>query len=117
MIAELKAKARKILEQSKLRYEKEKALMELDRTKRVKDIEIKKAQVLGEIEGNKVKQYVECLGRDTLVQLAKAGPEQQAEILNSLGLKGYMIMDSNNPINLFQQANGIINQLPANNLK
>jgi len=70
--------------------------------------------VLGEIESNKFKQYVECLGRDTLVQLSKAGPELQAEILNSLGLKGYMIMDANNPINLFQSANGIMSQLPVN---
>jgi major vault protein len=46
-----------------------------------------------------------------LVQLSKAGPELQAEILGSLGLKGYMIMDSNNPINLFQSANGIVNSV------
>ena len=67
---------------------------------------------MGEIEGGKFKQFVDCLGRETLVELAKAGPELQAEILQSLGLKGYMIMDSNNPINLFSSASGITNSLP-----
>ena len=86
----------------------------MDRSRKLKDLEIKKASVLGEIEANKFKQYVDCLGRGTLVELSKAGPELQAEILNSLGLKGYMIMDSNNPINLFQSANGITSNLPIN---
>lgn len=83
------------------------------RVKRLKELEIRKAKDLGEIEGGKFKQYVECLGRDTLVQLSRAGPELQAEILGSLGLKGYMIMDSNNPINLFSSASGIVNALPV----
>jgi major vault protein len=74
---------------------------------------VRKAKELGEIESGKLKQYVECLGRETLVQLSKAGPEAQAEILGSLGLKGYMIMDSANPINLFNSATGIINSLPS----
>jgi len=80
----------------------------------MKELEIKKAKELGEVDSGKFKQYVDCLGRDTLVQLAKAGPELQAEILNSLGLKGYMIMDSNNPVNLFSSASGIMNSLPVN---
>jgi major vault protein len=82
--------------------------------KKLKELEIRKAKELGEVDGSKFKQYVDCLGRETLVALSKAGPELQAEILNSLGLKGYMIMDSNNPINLFQSANGIMSSLPMN---
>ena len=110
----MKAKAQKIQQQSQLIYEKEKGMLELTRSRRLKELEIKKAKELGDIEGGKLKQYVECLGRDTLVALAKAGPELQAEILGSLGLKGYMIMDSQNPINLFSSANGIVNALPTN---
>ena len=74
-IAELKAKARKILEQSKLTYEKDKARLDLERMKKLKEIEIRKAKDNGDIESGKFKQYVDCIGRDTLVQLAKAGPE------------------------------------------
>lgn len=83
----------------------------------MKELEIKKAKELGELESGKFKQYVDCLGRETLVALSKAGPELQAEILNSLGLKGYMIMDSNNPVNLFSSASGIINTLPISGPK
>jgi major vault protein len=112
-ISELKAKARKILEQSKLSYEKEKAQLDLMRVRKLKDIEIRKAKELGDLDSNKFKQFVECIGRETLVALSKAGPEMQAEILESLNLKGYMIMDSNNPVNLFSSANGILGTLPG----
>jgi len=64
-----------------------------------------------------LKKYVESLGRDTLVALARAGPDAQAEILNSLGLKGYMIMDSTNPVNLFNSASGIMGALPISGYK
>lgn len=114
VIAELKAKARKILETSKLNFEKEKAALDLERVRKLKELEIRKSKELGAVDAGKFKQYVECLGRGTLVDLSKAGPELQAEILNSLGLKGYMIMDSNNPVNLFQSATGIMNALPMN---
>jgi major vault protein len=100
----LQAKARKILEQSKLTFEKEKTQLELMRMRKLKELEIKKAKEIGDMDSGKLKQYVECLGRDTLVALARAGPDAQAEILQSLGLKGYMIMDSANPINLFNSA-------------
>lgn len=85
----------------------------MTRMRALKEIEIKKTKELGDIENSKFKHFVDCLGRDTLVQLSKAGPELQAEILGSLGLKGYMIMDASNPINLFSSANGIINSLPG----
>ena len=88
------------------------AQLELAKIRKLKDLEIRKAKELGDVESGKFKQYVECLGRETLVALSKAGPELQAELLGSLGLKGYMIMDANNPINLFASAGGITNSLP-----
>jgi len=77
-ISELKAKATKILEQSKLTYEKDRTHMEIDRQRRLKQLEIKKAQALGDLESGKLKQFVDALGRDTLVSLARAGPDAQA---------------------------------------
>ena len=82
--------------------------------RKLKELEIRKAKELGDLDSGKLKQYVDCLGRDTLVQLSRAGPDAQAEILGSLGLKGYMIMDSANPINLFNSASGILGSLPIN---
>ena len=57
----MKAKARKILEQSKLTYEKEKAQLDLMRVRRLKELEIRKAKEIGDIESGKFKQYVDCL--------------------------------------------------------
>jgi hypothetical protein len=74
-IAELQAKARKIIEGSKLTYEKEKTQLELKRMRKMKELEIRKAKELGDIESGKLKKYVEVLGRDTLVELARAGPD------------------------------------------
>ena len=40
------------------------------------------------------------------VIIFKAGPEMKAKLLNGLGLKGYLVSDGKNPINLFNTANG-----------
>jgi len=42
-----------------------------------------------------------------LVELAKAGPEFQAQLLQGLGLSGYLVMDGNNPVNLFSMVDGM----------
>ncbi len=43
-----------------------------------------------------------------MVSIARAGPEVQAKLLKSLGLKGFMIMNGKNPINLFRTAEGLV---------
>ena len=91
---------------------KEKHTLELMKTKKLKELEIRKAKELSEIESGKFKQIVDAVGQDTLVAISKAGPELQAELLQSLGLSGYLMMDSNNPINLFTAANGMISHKP-----
>ena len=55
-ISELQAKARKILEQSKLTFEKEKTQLELMRMRKLKELEIKKAKenLLAKARGNKL---------------------------------------------------------------
>lgn len=45
-----------------------------------------------------------CIGKETMVKMAEAGPEHQAELLSALGLSGYIMTDGNNPINLFNTA-------------
>ena len=51
---------------------------------------------------------MESIGQETLVQIYTAGPQMKAELLKGLGLKGYMMMDSNSPINLFAAAEGMM---------
>ena len=60
---------------------------------------------------------VNAIGKDTLVELSKVGPESQAKILKSLGVKSFLITDGKNPINLFNTSNGIMgNGVPVNSL-
>jgi major vault protein len=60
------------------------------------------------IEANKFKNIVEALGPETLVEIAKAGPELQSKLLSGLNLSGYILTDGNNPINLFNVANNLV---------
>ena len=47
--------------------------------------------------------------------MAKAGPNVQAKLLQSLGIKSFLVTDGKNPINLFNTARGIIAK-PSNEL-
>jgi len=106
--AELKAQARKIKELAEIEHGKNIRKLELDHKKTLSEQDISKAKELADIESNKFSTIMKAIGQDTLVDIAKAGPETQSQMLNSLGLKGYMLMDSKNPINLFTTANGMI---------
>jgi len=55
---------------------------------------------------------VKAVGKETLVELAKAGPQAQAKILGSLGIKSLLVTDGKNPINLFNTANGLVGPMP-----
>lgn len=66
---------------------------------------------MSEIESNKFKDIVDAIGKTTLVAMAQAGPEFQAELLKGLGLTGFIMTDGNNPINLFDSAAGLIGQV------
>ena len=51
-----------------------------------------------------------CVGRETIAAMARAGPEMQAKLLQGLGLKGFLVTDGKNPINLFNAAQGMVAQ-------
>jgi len=36
---------------------------------------------------------IDAIGKETLVDMAKVGPETNAALLKSLGLKGYLVTD------------------------
>lgn len=63
---------------------------------------------MAEIETKKFKELIQAIGKDTIVAMARAGPETRAKMLSGLGLKGFLISDGKNPINLFNTANGKI---------
>jgi major vault protein len=63
---------------------------------------------MAEIEEKKFSSMVAAIGPETLVAMAKAGPEAQAKLLGGLGIKSTLITDGKSPINLFQTAQGLI---------
>jgi len=63
---------------------------------------------LADIEIYKFSKMVESIGPNTLIEMAKAGPDADVRLLQSLGLKTSLITDGNTPINLFQTAQGLI---------
>lgn len=63
---------------------------------------------MSEIESGKFGKTVDAIGKDVIIDIANAGPELQAKLLEGLGISGYLMMDSNNPVNLFNAAEGFI---------
>jgi len=68
-ISELQAKARKILEQSKLTFEKEKTQLELMRMRKLKELEIKKAKEIEVKRDGYLEQYHAYEFASLLIQL------------------------------------------------
>jgi major vault protein len=85
---------------------------EIRQLKRISELEVEKVTMLADSTQNKLKIMIEALGRETLVQMAKAGPESQSKILKGLGIKSMIITDGKNPINLFNTANGLMGMMP-----
>ncbi len=72
------------------------------------ELERSKQQAL--IETKKFTQAMDAIGRDTLIAMARAGPEHQAKLLESLGLQGYILTDGNSPINLLTAAQSFVSE-------
>jgi major vault protein len=90
-------------------------LEEVNHLKRMSQLEVDKSQSIAKSSVEKIRIMVDSIGKDTLVQLAKAGPDAQANLLKSLGVKSLLITDGKSPINLFNTANGLIGgALPQN---
>merc|ERR1712159_467304 len=107
-MAKLKAEALKIESDSQLQQLKAKQAQEIAHITALDRLEVDKSKKLAEIEAEKFEETIEAIGRDTITQIAKAGPETQAKLLQGLGLKGFLVTDGNSPINLFNTANGLV---------
>ncbi|KAG5511372.1 hypothetical protein JKF63_07335 [Porcisia hertigi] len=108
--AEMRAKAYRISAEAELEKLQQRQALELEYTRRQNEMDVAKARAAAEAEAEKVRRMVDAIGRDTLVAIARAGPETQAKLLGSLGLKGYLITDGNSPVNLFGAAQGMIGE-------
>lgn len=104
----LHANALRVTQETELELTRTRYEAEVAHKKSMIELEIETKKKLAEIEAEKFGKTIAALGQDTLVSMAKAGPETQANLLKGLGLKGYMIVDAKNPINLFNTAQSMI---------
>lgn len=105
---ELEVKAKNIERDTEISNIREQNEIDIKHKRALSELEVKKARELAQIETSKFKQIMDAIGRDTIVSMARAGPELQGRLLKGLGLKGFMVMNSKNPINLFSTANGFL---------
>jgi len=106
--AQFGSEAKKLITKQEIEQLTSKQQLELEHQKSMTEVEISKESELAEIESSKFKNIVKAIGADTIKAIAQAGPEMQAKLLTSLGLKSMLITDGNSPINLFSTAGGII---------
>lgn len=109
--ARLRSLAAKIQAESELDRLTHARNAELSYSRHMNEIDIKKSHQLADIEIVKFKDMVDAIGAQTLKEMATAGPELQVKMLKALGLKSTLITDGNNPINLFNTANGLVGGL------
>jgi major vault protein len=110
--ATLSTNAKKTVKGAELDHIEKKNTIVLTHKKKMADLKVEKAKALAKIESDKFTSMVNAIDKKTLIEIAKAGPEMQAAMLQGLGLQGYMLMDSKNPINLFTVANGMVTSAP-----
>ncbi|XP_038564480.1 major vault protein [Micropterus salmoides] len=111
--AKLKAEAQRIEAEAELQRLAKAREQELNYKKEMDALEVDKQKRLAQIESDRFSQLVQSLGSDTLKEIARAGPELQVKMLQALGLKSTLITDGSSPINLFTTANGLLGALPG----
>lgn len=98
----------KIRQNAELENQKKEFDEEIRHLKRVSEDKINRTKLVTDNEINKIESMVKSIGKETLVSLSMAGPESQAKILKSLGVKSMLITDGKNPINLFNTSQGLL---------
>jgi len=107
-LAQHAADCAKIKSEAELEQLKQKQAAQIAHQKALNLLEISKQKELSNVESTKFKSIVDAIGADTIQSMAEAGPAMQVKLLQSLGLKSFLITDGNSPINLFQTASGLI---------
>ncbi|KAF1774446.1 Shoulder domain [Phytophthora cactorum] len=104
--AELRAKAERIEHEAHVASIKEDQTLSVAHAEQLAKVEVHKKRELMAIEAEKFQQMVSSVGQETLVALARAGPDGQVKMLEALGLSGYLITDGKSPVNLLGTARG-----------
>lgn len=111
-VARTRAEAAKVKEAMAVDLENAKRNAELNHSAAINSLEIESSKGMSTIESQKFQRTMDAVGKETVIALARAGPEAQAKLLKSLGIEGMLITDGTNPINLFNTAKGMTGALP-----
>lgn len=107
-LAKLKAQALIIESEAELVRLGKARESEIEYNGKQNELEINKTGRLADIECKNFKESINCLGPETIRDIARAGPDLQVRLLQSLGIKSTIITDGKTPINLFGTAQGLI---------
>eukprot|EP00033_Pygsuia_biforma_P000276 GCRY01000340.1.p1 GENE.GCRY01000340.1~~GCRY01000340.1.p1 ORF type:complete len:857 (+),score=191.78 GCRY01000340.1:111-2681(+) len=113
-LGRLRAEAAKVEHDAEIEYQRQIQDNEIAHQKAIIDLEVSKARDLASIDAGKFKQIIDAIGPDTITAIAKAGPETQAQLLQGLGLNGYLITDGKSPINLLNVGQGLLGNMAQN---
>ena len=106
--AELEAETISIRAASELEEQKQRHESELTHQAALNAMEVDRARRLAQIEAEKFAEIVSAIGPETIKSIARAGPEMQAKLLKGLGLKSFVITDGHSPVNLLGSAMGLL---------
>jgi len=107
-VAELKMQAEEIESKLKLETLDKQRSAEINYTKVTNELQVSKAKQLADIENAKTGNLIESIGKNTIQNIALAGPAAQIHMLQGLGIRSTLITDGKSPVNLFQASNGMI---------
>ncbi|XP_048373179.1 major vault protein [Sphaerodactylus townsendi] len=110
--AKLKADAMAIETAAELQRLAKAREQELGFSKAQADLDVARAEALAAVEVKKFEAVTKALGANTIRDIAVAGPEMQAKLLQGLGIQSTLITDGTSPINLFTAAGGLLGILP-----
>ncbi|KXJ17149.1 Major vault protein [Exaiptasia diaphana] len=107
-LAKLKAEANEIKLNAELESQRIKREGELAFKKRQNELKVERAKKLASIQVQKFSSMVNSIGPNTISNIALAGPESQAHMLQGLGIENVLITDGVTPLNLYQSSPGFI---------
>ncbi|XP_041368354.1 major vault protein-like [Gigantopelta aegis] len=104
----LKAEAKEIEHEANLESQNLVRSNEIKYLRRQNELELFMKKQKAEIEVNRLREMVGCMGSETLASMARAGPDLKVKFLEALGVKDVLFADASNPINLFTNSGSLI---------
>ncbi|OQR84160.1 major vault protein [Achlya hypogyna] len=109
--AQLRVQALQIEHDAQMRRLESEHALQLEHAQRLAQLELQKKRELVTMEADQFQRMVDALGQQTLVDMARAGPDAQAKMLAGLGLQGYLLTDGKSPVNLLSTAQDLIRNI------